>query len=296
MLGISVLGKRFVMHFFRRRASATSSYGQRSMKRYQNLCLTICFAIFLSAGLSSPASTAQSVPSASAKPESPAPSDEGWHLDVTPYLWFAGVHGTAGVQGHDASVHADASDVLSNFNIGFMGVVEPRYNRVLFPTDFMWIKLTDNRALPSDVDATSAKAEFKQTIFTPSIGYRLVDAKKIKVDWKMGIRYWHLDSSLSLQPSGQKVSGSADWVDGVSGGKIETLVARKVIVTIGGDAGGGTSRSDYQVYGLVGFRVARKWTLNAGYRYMSVNYRPESTFVYDMTLSGLILGATWNTK
>jgi len=266
------------------------------MKRYQNLCLTICFAIFLSAGLSSPASTAQSVPSASAKPESTAPSDEGWHLDVTPYLWFAGVHGTAGVQGHDASVHADASDVLSNFNIGFMGVVEPRYNRVLFPTDFMWIKLTDNRALPSDVDATSAKAEFKQTIFTPSIGYRLVDAKKIKVDWKMGIRYWHLDSSLSLQPSGQKVSGSADWVDGVSGGKIETLVARKVIVTIGGDAGGGTSRSDYQVYGLVGFRVARKWTLNAGYRYMSVNYRPESTFVYDMILSGLILGATWNTK
>jgi len=36
--------------------------------------------------------------------------------------------------------------------------------------------------------------------------------------------------------------------------------------------------------------------LNAGYRYMSVNYRPETTFVYDMTLSGLILGATWNTK
>jgi len=101
------------------------------MKRYQNLCLTICFAIFLSVGLSSPASTAQSVPSASAKPESPAPSDEGWHLDVTPYLWFAGGHGTAGVQGHDASIHADASDVLSNFNIGFMGVVEPRYNRVL---------------------------------------------------------------------------------------------------------------------------------------------------------------------
>src|SRR5215471_18394514 len=265
---------------------------------FQRLCILICVcaAIFSSSVMFTLGVAAQNASNSSAKPESPGPSDQGWHVDVIPYLWFAGVHGTAGVHGHEASVHADASDVLSNFNIGFMGVVEPRYNHVLFPTDFMWIKLTDNRALPSDVAASSAKAEFKQTIFTPSIGYRLVDAKKIKVDWKMGIRYWHLDSSLSLQPSGQKVSGSADWVDGVSGGKIETLVARKVIVTIGGDAGGGTSRSDYQVYGLVGFRVARKWTLNAGYRYMSVNYRPESTFVYDMTLSGLILGATWNTK
>src|SRR5262249_43454728 len=42
----------------------------------------------------------------------------------------------------------------SNFNIGFMGALEPRYNHVLFPTDFMWIKLTDDRALPSDVAAS----------------------------------------------------------------------------------------------------------------------------------------------
>jgi len=241
---------------------------------------------------------AQNASNSSAKPESPGPSDQGWHVDVIPYLWFAGVHGTAGVHGHEASVHADASDVLSNFNIGFMGVVEPRYNHVLFPTDFMWIKLTDDRALPSDVAASSAKAEFKQTIFTPSIGYRIVDANKIKVDWKMGIRYWHLDSSLSLQPSppNQSFSGIADWVDGISGGKIETVVSRKLTVVIGGDAGGGTARSDYQIYGLLGFRVSRKWVLDAGYRYMSVNYRPKNTFIYDMTLSGLVLGITWNVK
>src|SRR5262249_9845399 len=268
------------------------------MYEYQKLSLVILSAIFLSTGVSAQAPTGQNGPNASAKPESPAPSDQGWHIDVTPYLWFAGVHGTAGVQGHDASVHADASDVLSNFNIGFMGVIEPRYNRVLFPADFMWIKLTDNRALPSDVGASSAKAEFKQTIFTPSIGYRIVDTDKIKVDWKMGIRYWHLDSSISLQPPtpNQSFSGSADWVDGISGGKIETVISRKLTVTIGGDAGGGTARSDYQVYGLLGFRVSKKLVLDAAYRYMSVNYRPQNTFVYDMTLSGLILGATWHAK
>src|SRR5215467_1385952 len=207
------------------------SQGQQ-MCKYQKLSLFIFSAVFLSTGVSAQAPTEQNSPNAPTRPESPAPSDQGWHIDVTPYLWFAGVHGTAGVQGHDASVHADASDVLSNFNIGFMGVVEPRYNRVLFPTDFMWIKLTDDKALPFERIAASVKAEFKQTIFTPCIGYRIVDRKKIKVAWKMGIRYWHLNSSFSLQPStiGQSFSGSADWVDGVSGAKIETLVSRKIIL------------------------------------------------------------------
>jgi len=80
------------------------------------------------------------------------------------------------------------------------------------------------------------------------------------------------------------------------GGKITALVSRKAIVTIGGDAGGGTARSDYQVYGLLGFRVSQKLILHTGYRYTSVNYRPQGTFLYDMTMSGLILGATWNAK
>src|SRR6516162_3080699 len=142
------------------------------MNAYQKRSLAFCVAIFLTVGLFVPVLTAQSGQGKSANAEKASPSDQGWHVDVIPYLWFAGVHGTAGVLGHEASVHADAADVLSNFNIGFMGVVEPRYNRVLFPADFMWVKLTDNNALPFDEGATTAKAEFNQTIFTPGIGYR----------------------------------------------------------------------------------------------------------------------------
>ena len=85
-------------------------------------------------------------------------------------------------------------------------------------------------------------------------------------------------------------------MDGISGGEIDILASRKVIITFCGDAGGGSARSDYEVFGSLGFRIARKWVLDAGYRYMSVNYRPQSTFVYDMTMSGLVLGATWNAK
>jgi len=245
-----------------------------------------------------PALWAQSAPNTSTKPDSPSPSSDGFHMDVTPYLWLAGMHGTTGFAGHDASVHASFGDIADYLNLGFMAAVEPRYNRVLFPMDFMWVKLTDKRALDFDEGATTAKAEFKQTIFTPGIGYRLADTEKFKVDGIMAARYWHLNSSLSAQGPNinNGISRTADWTDAVAGGRITMAFTPRMSVTVGGDAGGGSARSDYEAYGVLGVRVARKWLLRAGYRYMSVNYRPSSTFVYDVNQCGIIIGATWNAK
>jgi hypothetical protein len=234
----------------------------------------------------------------SPQPTDQAVSDDGWHVAITPYIWFAGVHGTVGALGRDASVHATFGDVFSKLNIGAMGVIELRYNRIIMPVDFMWIKLSDDTAIPLGQQAFSIKAKMTQTLLTPKIGFRFIDAKRTKVDVLIGIRYWHLTNNLTLEPT-QPLGGfsaSADWVDAVAGGKIQFLVTPKVVITVLGDAGGANARSDYQIAGLLGYRLGRKCILQAGYRYMSVNYRPQSTFVYNVAQSGLALGATINLK
>ncbi len=63
---------------------------------------------------------AQALATPAPQPEAQASSDAGWHVGITPYIWFAGVHGTSGVLGHDASVHADFSDIFNYLNIGAM--------------------------------------------------------------------------------------------------------------------------------------------------------------------------------
>jgi hypothetical protein len=264
------------------------------MKLRYGIFLFIIFSLIILA----PALLGQSSAPANSKSDSPSPSGDGFHMDVTPYLWLAGMHGTTGIGGHDASFHASFSDIANYLNLGFMATVEPRYNRVLFPMDFMWVKLSDNRALDFDSGATTAKAEVKETIFTPGIGYRLVDTKKFQVDGMMGLRYWHVNSSLNVQgPEVNKgISGTSDWTDAIAGGRIAIGLTPKIFVAVGGDAGGGSARSDYEAYGVLGVRIAKKWVLKAGYRYMDVNYRPSSTFVYDVAQSGLIIGATWNAK
>ena len=268
------------------------------MKTSLTFLLLVVLVSVLSTTIAGPTLRAQSTPSTSAKPDSPSPSSDGFHMDVTPYLWLAGMHGTTGVAGHDASVHASFGDIANYLNLGFMATAEARYNRVLFPMDFMWVKLTDKKALDFDEGATTAKAEFKQTVFTPGIGYRLADTEKFKVDGIMAARYWHLNSSLSVQGPevNNGISGTAGWTDAVAGGRITMAFTPKMSITVGGDAGGGSARSDYEAYGVLGMRIAKKWVLKAGYRYMSVNYRPSSTFVYDVTQSGIIVGATWNVK
>jgi hypothetical protein len=227
-------------------------------------------------------------------PNPPKPSGEGWHVAISPYLWFAGVHGTVGALGHDASVDASFRDIFSYVNVGLMVALEPRYNRIVMPFDFMWMKLSDDKALPFEVGPTSVKAKINQVMLAQKIGYRVIDTEKLKVDGLVGFRYWHMGTTLTLQP--QVANGfyeSANWVDVVAGARFQAMLSQKLVFTVLGDAGGGGANSDYQVAGLLGWKY-KKLTLQGGWRYLSVNYRPggSASFVYDMATSGLIFGVT----
>jgi hypothetical protein len=46
-----------------------------------------------------------------------------------------------------------------------------------------------------------------------------------------------------------------------------------------GDAGGGSARHDYQVAGFLGYQLSRRWAIALGYRYLSVNYRPNGNAI-----------------
>jgi hypothetical protein len=227
-------------------------------------------------------------------------ADDAWHLSVSPYLWFPGVHGTVGARGRSVGVHASAGDLLSHFRFGLMGTVEARHKRFVLPVDVIWVRLRDNKALPfPNLMATTANIKGSEFILTPKIGFRLLDQEKIKINALVGLRYWHFGENLQFTPSRLNLnfSSSQDWVDPVVGGRIELASSPKVVISILGDVGGwGTgSQLEYQVAGLLGYRIAPDWTLQAGYRYLHVNYRSGASIV-DLATSGAVLGVTVNLK
>ena len=229
-----------------------------------------------------------------------AAPDEAWHFSFTPYLWFPGVHGTVGALGRDISVHASPGDLLSHFRFGLMGTVEARYKRLLLPLDVIWVRLGDDKALPfPNLMAITANMKGSEFILTPAVGFRLLDQEKIKVSALAGLRYWHFGQNLQFTPSllNLNFSSSQNWVDPVVGGRIELAPSPKLVVTILGDVGGwGTgSQLEYEVAGLLGYRFKPKWTLQAGYRYLFVDYRSGGSIV-DLYTSGAIVGVAINLK
>jgi hypothetical protein len=243
----------------------------------------------------------QTSTSSSGKTSSQANEDGGWHFSLSPYLWFAGAHGTVGALGRRASMHASPGDLLSHANFGLMGAAEARYNRLLLNGDMLWIRLTDSHALPfPGLGATSADVRVGQFMWTSKAGYRAIDHKKIKADATVGVRYWHLGQKLSFNPSllGLNFNGSQNWADILVGGRVQLPAGKKTVIDVGGDVGGwnATAKLDYQFAAVLGYKICPKLTLAAGYRYLFVDYRPTNLSVYNMVTSGAVLGATFHFK
>jgi hypothetical protein len=226
-----------------------------------------------------------------------------WQISASPYLWLPGIHGTVGAFDRDADVSISPTELLSHFRFGLMGIVDARWKRLVLPLDVIWSRLGDDKALPGVLlGATSADVKASMFILTPKVGVRLIDEPKIKGDFMAGFRYWHLGQTLKFNPSvlNLNFSTSQSWVDPVVGGRIESPLSPKFSVTVFGDVGGwGTgSQSEYQVGGVLGYKLKETVTLQAGYRYLDVNYRGGGVRrpVFDAHLSGVVIGATFNLK
>jgi hypothetical protein len=279
------------------------------MHSYQTPAITIA-AVLLSCLLCRPASAQEPQPSAtdtqtqtssSTSGKAAGAEDGGWHLALSPYLWFAGAHGTAGALGHNASIHASPGDLLSHFDFGLMGAAEARRKRFLLNGDLLWIRISDSHALPSPgLGAVSADVRLGQLVWTSKLGYRMIDKKKFRADANVGARFWHEGQKVNFNPTilGLNFDGSLNWADIVVGGRVQLPAGEKTVIDLLGDVGGwnATAKLDYQFATLLGYKIGSKWTLLAGYRYLFVDYRPGNFSVLNVVTSGALIGVTFNIK
>lgn len=237
-----------------------------------------------------------------ADPPPPVATDDDseWKIDTSPYIWIPGVHGTIGALGRDSSVHATPRDLIANFRFGLMGTFEARRKWLILPIDMMWVRLGDSKALPfPNLEATNADVKASEFILTPKVGVRLLNRERVKIDAFAGMRYWHFSENVRFVPSTLNLSFSASqgWVDPLVGGRITGMLAPKIAMIIFGDVGGwGTgSQLDYQVGGILGYRIKPNLTMQAGYRYLFVNHRSGGATI-QMVTSGVLMGVTLNLK
>ena len=290
--------------------------------QYKNFCalvvvlltLLFCTPVFAQgpSDLAVSNSPTASVTAAPAIPDAPAPMPSqgpgpvstyqtgstggNWRVGISIYGWFPGMHGDIGALGHNASIHVPFTDVFHTLKGIVPLAIEADKGRFVMPVDFLWMKLGVDNGIPlNDFLQTSIRTDLTQSMFTPKVGFRLIDGEHLKFDMLGGIRYWYLSLDNTLEPSGLGNSKSTQWVDGLGGGRFILPFGEKASVTVAGDAGAGGSDLDYQVVGLMNFNFTPKLGLAVGWRYLDEDYRPTTNqFVYDTVTSGAIGGLGFN--
>ncbi len=255
--------------------------------------------------ISASADASPQAPAPAAPKPAPAANASNWHIDHTGYLWLPGLHGDVNAFDYNVGFKASPGDLLSHVDIGIMDFVGVRYKRFVFTNDFFFISLSANRSrvfdLLPDQPEISANVKSRPLVFTQKIGFRLIDNPRIQIDGLVGYRFWHLGTTLSLTPPqfAHNLYTSHNWTDPVIGSRIIIPLSPKLVAEIAGDVGGwgAGSQLEYQIVGALAYRIKRKISLNAGWRYLYVDYSGgRSQFDSRLAMSGLVLGSTYTFK
>jgi hypothetical protein len=211
----------------------------------------------------------------------------GWRVDLTPYLWMAGMSGDATLRGIPIE-HIDISfkDIIEDLDFGFAGHLEATKGKFTLFFDINYINISEK---PQTV-----VVRVKNTVGELGATYHLGNV--FEVLGGVRIIKWKLELTPSQIPV--TFERSKTFVDPFVGGRVRFPLGKSFIVGARGDIGGFGVGSDFSWNIILdaSIRVARWGSLYAGYRWWDDDYgeNDNKDFQLDLLTNGPILGFTFH--
>ena len=224
-----------------------------------------------------------------------------WTYSASFYTWFTALGTTVDTPFGEVETELDFGDVWDALDIAFMGSFEARQGRWGLVTDLIYSDLSSEEDTPFGLRFDKAEVETKMTIFSAYAAYRVTDTPDVIFDVAAGFRYYNLDLDTRLVGAGaqsdQTFSNNESWVDPTLGARVRVDFSDRWFGNGFADVGGfgldDSSELSWQAYAGVGYRFNETWSMQLGYRYMSIEKKIDDL---DLTLelSGPMLGVTAN--
>lgn len=230
--------------------------------------------------------------------------NDKWHFRLAPYAWLAGQEGkVATLPGlPPADIDVDFyDDVLGNIKGALMLVGEARKGPFGIVMDVVYTDIEMEDPTPLGIFYSALTSRTKSWMVSAAGLYRLAERQNRFLDVIGGVRYWSVDSELTLKaplfPSlpERSQSNKEDWVDPIIGLKGFTPIGESKFFVSGAFViGGFGAGSDFMWDALMnlGYQWTKGFSTTIGYRYLDVDYE-ENDFLYDVALDGLTLGLSW---
>lgn len=300
------------MVFRSRKRSSRSDHACRSP---QGAVLSPRYAVVIGLSLcgahsASGAEPTLGVPEAHGSLKSPS-----WALQVTPYMWAAGLDGQISPfrRGPTMGVQKSFSDVVDDLNLGGFINIRGRYDRFIFSGDIMYVDTTDGhgtRPFPSLTipgvgtippgGSINAKVDSKQFTATLMGGYRVIDTPQFTLDALAGARFWQISNDVRLTGSLGGMSRSVSygegfgWIDPLLGLRAFVPFTEKLSLQAQVDIGGFGAGSDltWSALATVNYAFSEHLSASVGYKVLDVKY-DRGGHVYDTRLTGPVVGMTY---
>lgn len=227
----------------------------------------------------------------------PRSYQEEWSFRIAPYIWAASIDGDLGhryVGTHH--VKSSFSDIVSNVDLSAMVMGEARKGPYSFLFDFMYIDSSIKHRLPPQVPAKEIKANGKVITGFAGMGYTFWENSEARLDIIGGLRSWHTDVDLTLSGgpfNGRSAGVNKSWIDVKAGLRGYYKFNDQFSITTWGLIGKGGAKSDWDAALLLNWSITKDFTLAAGYRALSVDYRKDRT-VYNVTQKGPMIGISYH--
>jgi len=213
-----------------------------------------------------------------------------WTVELTPYLWAAGLDGNTAADGTGSEIDTDYKFFsLDNLDFALGTAVEAHKGRWGVLGDAMYVEFSDefDRAPNSEVELSGGVFDMVG-LMAASNGRPL--------ELVFGLRYVALKSTVDIAPV-PRAEARENWLDPIIGLRYAYDFNDRWSVALRGDVGGAgisshSSELATNVSAIFGWRISDKVTLRGGYRILQMDFDGDD-LVLDATLQGYIVGASW---
>lgn len=220
-------------------------------------------------------------------------SDDRWEFNLVPYVWVAGIDGSAGGGRLTADLDIGFDDTLANLEGGLIFAAEARKGRFGARLDFLYLRVGGDAQTPGGLFGR-ADVEVELSLIEPSIAWRLYDSESSVFDVYAGARIIHSDLDIRFSAGrlpARSLGDNTTTVDPIIGMSARQQIAEDWFLFLRGDIGGFGVTSDFQgnMFGGVGYDFTDSVTGYLGYRYLNLDI-PGDRFDLDAAFHGVALG------
>lgn len=223
--------------------------------------------------------------------------DSAWNYKVILYAWLPGMS-TSFDTANFGTIETEGSstDVLDDLEMAFMGTFEAQTGRFSLIGDLLYTSLSSPSNTPKGFLFEQSITDVSVTALSGYGLYRVSTDPAIAFDLGVGFRAFSADATTTLVGAKlptEVIGGSESWVDPLVAGRLIVPFDDRWALALFADYGGTGSSTTWQGIASVNYALSDRWTMNAGYRTMSIE-KDVVNIPTTIELSGPLLGFTYS--